>query len=377
MKLVIDENIAYAEEIFSGYGEVILSHGRKITNEMLLDADALIVRSITKVNEELLKNTKVGFVGTATIGVDHIDLAYLAEKSIAFSDAKGCNADAVTEYVYTLVSKFLVSAGWTPRETTLGIIGRGNIGGRIAKLAPYLGLKVLVNDPPLERQGIRYPFASLEQTLLSDIITIHTPLTMTGQDKTFHLLSHANLAKATNVKFLINASRGETADKDALLVLNSERRIPLALDVWENEPYIGADILSAVKFASPHIAGYSLEGKINGTMMMKKALDTYLNRNDDFAIQRPPVENSHIAISSKLPIIDILYEAANYIYKIEKDTALLKKGITMDEMTRGKYFDTLRKQYDLRREFNNYTIELRPYDLEKAIVLRAFRFTVV
>ncbi len=377
MKLVVDENIAYAEETFSGYGEVILSHGRKITNAMLHDADALIVRSITKVNQELLHDTKVKFVGTATIGVDHVDLDYLAEQGIAFSDAKGCNADAVTEYVYTLIAKFLVDNGWTPRETTLGIIGRGNIGSRIAKLAPYLGLKVLVNDPPLQRQGVRYPFASLEDTLQADILTIHTPLTMTGKDKTFHLLSRGTLGKARNIKFLINASRGETADKDALLVLTTERRIPLALDVWENEPHISADILNAVKYASPHIAGYSLEGKINGTMIMKQALDAHLNRTDGFMIASPPVVNNHIVISSERPIIEILNAAAQFVYNIEKDTALLKKGIAMDEMTRGKYFDTLRKEYELRREFTNYTIELRPFNLEKAIMLRAFRFTVV
>ncbi len=377
MKIVVDENISHAEQAFSDYGEVVLVHGRKISNDILQDADVLIVRSITEVNEALLHNTPVQFVGTATIGINHIDLDYLRSRGIAFADAKGCNSDAVTEYVFTAMSKFLVENDLSPFETTIGIIGKGNIGGRIAKLAPSIGLKLLVNDPPLEQSGVRYPFSKLGQTLQADILTIHTPLTMTGEYRTHHLLSKENIDRTENLKYLINASRGETIETAALLDLCTVRGIPLCLDVWENEPSINSRLLELTKYATPHIAGYSLEGKINGTLMMRAAMDTHFNRPSVFTIQAPKVENNRISLNSNKSIIELLTEAAQFVYKIESDTLLLKKGSRMDETPRGKYFDKLRKEYALRREFSNYIIELYPNSREKAEVLRAFRFTVV
>ncbi len=377
MKIVVDENITYAEQAFSGYGDVVLVHGRNISNEILFDADALIARSITEVNEELLRNTAVKFVGTATIGVNHIDLNYLKHAGIGFADAKGSNANAVTEYVYTVIAKFLVENDLSPNETTLGIIGRGNIGGRIAKLARYLGFKLLVNDPPLKRSGVRYPFSKLAQTLQADILTIHTPLTMTGEYKTHNLISRENIDSAKKLKFFINTSRGETAETAALLSIATERKVPLCLDVWENEPFINARLLESAKFATPHIAGYSLEGKINGTLMMRQAMDSFFMNTAKFNITVPKVENNRVVLQSEKSIIELLYEATRYVYKIETDTIALKKGVEMEQMARGKYFDKLRKNYSLRREFSSYMIELEPYNQEKAIVLRAFRFTVV
>lgn len=377
MKLVVDENIAYAEETFSGYGDVVLSHGRKITNEMLHDADALIVRSITRVNQSLLQGTKVKFVGTATIGVDHISLDYLREQGIAFADAKGCNADAVTEYVFTLLLRFLIANHIDPEKLTLGIIGRGNIGSRIARLAPLLGIKLLVNDPPLQRAGVNFPFVSLEEAMQADVVTFHTPLNRDGEDKTEHLVTKDVLAKAERLRYFINASRGEIADTGALLWLKKERYIPLSLDVWENEPAISAELLEAVDTASPHVAGYSLEGKINGTMMMKRALDRFLGRTDTFEIKRPAVTDNRMVLSSAPRVHEILAAAALAIYRVENDTAALKASISFTAEERGKYFDQLRKDYDLRREFDNYILELQPFDSEKAEILRAFRFTVV
>ena len=377
MKLVIDENIAYIRETFAGYGEIVLSHGRKITNELLKDADVLIVRSITNVNAELLQNTNVKFVGTATIGTDHIDKEYLKQNNIAFADAKGCNADAVTEYVYTAISKFLVESGTPSEGVKLGVIGRGNIGGRVVKLAPYLGLKLLVNDPPLQRQGVKYPFVDLQTALSADILTIHTPLYKSGIDKTLHLINSDNIGRTQNIRFLINASRGETAETFALTELTKERKIPLCLDVWENEPKINSELLGLSRFASPHIAGYTLEGKINGTMMMKKALDKFINYSDTFTLLPPLVEDSRIQLQSNKPIIEILYEASRFVYKIEKDTEILKQAAGMPAEESGKYFDSLRRNYELRREFTNYTIELLPYNAQAARVLRMFRFNVV
>ena len=153
MKLIVDENIAFAKEAFSGFGEVKLLNGRSITNHEVIDSDVLIVRSITKVNQELLKNSKIQFVGTATIGTDHIDLNYLKSNKIAFADAKGCNADSVAEYVFTALLKVATVENISLNNKKIGVVGIGNIGSRVVKLAESIGMKVLKNDPPLERKG--------------------------------------------------------------------------------------------------------------------------------------------------------------------------------------------------------------------------------
>jgi len=242
LKIIVDENIVFGEEAFSKFGEVRLLPGRNLNNQILKDAEILIVRSITKVDEELLMNTRIKFVGTATTGNDHVDQKYLSEKSIFFADAKGCNADSVTEYVFTTLMKIASEKNITLKNKTFSVVGVGNIGSIVVKLAESFGMHVLKNDPPLERAGNETDFVSLDEALQADIISLHVPLTKDGIDKTYHLLNSENLKRLREDSILINTSRGEVVDNKALLETIRSRKLKVILDVWENEPNINKEL---------------------------------------------------------------------------------------------------------------------------------------
>ncbi|MCK9425079.1 MAG: 4-phosphoerythronate dehydrogenase [Ignavibacteriaceae bacterium] len=373
MKIVVDENVAFAEEAFSKFGEVRLLHGREIDKSVLKDADALIVRSITKINRTLLEGTSVSFVGTATIGTDHVDLDYLLKNSIGFADAKGCNADAVAEYVFTALFSAVVKQNISLKDKTIGIVGVGNIGSRIVKLAEAYGLKALMNDPPRQKKESNPDFVSLEEILTADIITIHTPLTYEGDDKTFHLFNENNLRQIKEGTIFINASRGEVVDNTALSDLLDENKFTAILDVWENEPNIDQELIKKVLFTTPHVAGYSLEGKINGTKMMIDAMNKFFNKNILWQPQLLKCENAEIEISTSIPVEEILYSLFNKIYNIDEDSNRLKNFSGSDKSL-GKYFDLLRKEYPFRREFTNYSIKADALPAELWTILKAFRF---
>lgn len=358
MKIIVDENISFAEEAFSGLGEVILSHGRKITNEMLKDADALIVRSITNVNEELLKGTEVKFVGTATIGTDHIDLNYLKGNNIAFSSAAGCNSHAVKEYVFTSITYLCNKYGLSLESKSMGIIGIGNIGSKNVKVAEKLGLKVCKNDPPLQRLSGSNEYCSLEEALQCDIITFHVPLNKGGIDNTVHLLNESNLDLMKPGTILINSSRGPVVDNTALKErLESHKDLFVVLDVWEKEPDFDTELLELIELGSPHIAGYSLEGKVNGTTMVYDALCKHLNIEPAWRPTMPPVENNCLLFNPEDNFDKQLYDIFNQVYAVNEDDELMRKTLHEEVGDVGKYFDSLRKNYRLRRELNNYNAD--------------------
>jgi erythronate-4-phosphate dehydrogenase len=337
MKIIVDENIEFGQEAFEQFGEVILSHGRKITNEMLKDAFALIVRSITSVNEELLKGTNVKFVGTATIGTDHLDIEYLDLAKIMHSSAPGCNSFAVTEYVLTALSKISYEQNFNLEDKSLGVIGYGNIGKKITSFAKAIGMNVAVNDPPLEREGFDYDFSTLEEALECDIITLHVPLNKTGIDKTYHLLDEERINNLKPGTILINTSRGAVVDNIALLNrLKNKNDITVVLDVWENEPSINQELLQNVFLGTQHIAGYSYEGKEN-----------------------------------------LLYSITNKIYPIQQDSQTLKSYAELNTAELAKQFDLLRKNYKLRREFNNYFIQTDNLTVQQKSILEKLRFNFV
>jgi len=374
MKIVVDENVAFAEDAFAQFGEVKLLHGRKITHEHLKDVDALIVRSITKINQELLKDTRVRFVGTATIGTDHVDKKSLQEKEIGFADAKGCNADAVAEYIFTALFTTAAKQNISLKDKTIGIVGVGNIGSRIARYAEAYGMKVLLNDPPRARVESNSSFVSLEKILSADIITQHVPLTRKGEDSTFHLLNDRNLALIKEGTVFINASRGEVLDTEALKPLLEKRKFTAVLDVWENEPEIDQELVNRVLFATPHVAGYSLEGKVNGTRMMVEALNKHFNLKVKWTPEMPTIENSIIEIPSALKSEQALSHLFNIIYNIEADSRPLK---TYSGNKMGSFFDLLRKEYPLRREFSNYSVKAEQLSASEKAFLKALRFSFV
>ena len=376
MKLVVDENILFAEEAFAEFDSLHLINGRSIDNKVLSDAEVLIVRSITKVDENLLQNTPVRFVGTATIGTDHIDIEHLLKNKITFADAKGCNADSVAEYVFTALLKIAVDERINLSQKSMGIVGVGNIGSRVARLARALGLKVLINDPPKERGGIGSGYVTLDEILKADIISLHVPLNKSGIDKTVHLLNDQNLKKIKEGTIIINTSRGPVSDNKALLNETRTKHFKLILDVWENEPDINIKLLKITKIGTAHIAGYSLEGKANGTKIIYDSLCENLNKKPVWEPLLKKIKITTCRLDQGETIEEKLYNLFSSIYNIERDDKKLKSIYESGTYKLKEHFDNLRKEYLVRREFSNYTVTLPHNYLKFKPILEAFRFKV-
>ena len=376
MKIVADMNIPSVEKCFAHLGEVSTFAGREITPEIVKDADVLLVRSITKVNESLLAGSSVKFVATATIGVDHIDQEFLANQGIGFSSAPGSNATSVAEYVVAALLELAQSHEMKLAGKSIGIVGYGNVGSRVAKRASALGMKVVINDPPLQRKTQDEKFRSLDEILDCDFITLHTPLTKSGEDVTFHLADRHFFDKLKDGVFLLNTSRGGVVETSAIKEsLDSGKLGAACLDVWEGEPVVDMELLSMVDIATPHIAGYSFDGKIKGLMMIYQACCEHF----DIEAQR---EISEVLPEPIVPSIDcaeyegsdqeILAQIVSTVYSIlSDDSNMLKLPIIASEK-RGEFFDKLRKNYPVRREFSNTTIINATSEIES--VLRGIEF---
>ncbi len=276
MKIVIDKFVPYLAEVLAPYAEVVEVDGREFPKEILGDADGLVVRTRTRCNEALLGGAcKLRFVGTATIGYDHIDRPWLASQGIRFTSAAGCNSRAVLQWVAAALAHLSAKQGWTPQERTVGVVGVGHVGRLVADYARSWGFRVLCSDPPREQAeglGRGEGFVPLEELLSqSDIVTLHTPLTRTGNHPTLHLANHTTLALMHDGATLLNASRGEVADTAALL--DNAHRLTLCIDTWEGEPdNINRNLLQVAEIATPHIAGYSAQGKANASAIVLDAL---------------------------------------------------------------------------------------------------------
>jgi len=374
LRLIVDENIAFADKAFGQFGKVNLMPGREITNSSLIDTDVLIVRSITNVNEELLKNTPVKFVGTATIGTDHIDLDYLSNKDIFFADAKGCNAYSVSEYVVASLLNLAVRFEFSLKDKSIGIVGVGNVGSKVAAFTEALGMNVLLNDPPLQRSGDKRNFVELADILNCDIISLHTPLNLDGIDKTFHLLNIDNLKKLKDGTILINTSRGAVINNLDLHNAIEKKKIKVLLDVWENEPDVNIELLKKVLIGTPHIAGYSYEGKINGTKIIYNSLCEFLGLEKNFSFDLSSPLNSKLRLINSDKIENAMENLVSNIYSIKNDDIKMREMIMMDIDKRIKHFDLQRKKYPKRREFNNYTIETTRLSKSIKETLKKLRF---
>jgi erythronate-4-phosphate dehydrogenase len=377
MKLVVDENIPQGKEAFGTFGNVVFSAGREITNNLLKDADALIVRSITQVNEELLKKTPVKFVGTATIGTDHIDKNYLEKSGICFADAAGCNAFSVAEYVICAINQYLTTTKKSFSEMTIGVVGCGNVGSKVVEFSKALGMNVLINDPPLERISSEKKFCSFDDTLSADIITFHVPLNKTGIDKTVHLLNETNIGKIKSRAMLINSSRGPVVKNDSLLKrLKEKDDLFSVLDVWEGEPALNEELLDIVNIGTPHIAGYSYEGKMNGTAIIYNKLCDFLKKEKNWKPVYPPIEKTNFLFNTQNNFEEEFNKLTSGIYNILFDNKNLKDSLSVEKELRPKYFDDLRKKYYIRREFKNYSIGLSQNDEKTKEILTNLRFTL-
>ncbi len=363
MRIVADENIPYVHEAFDRLGTVETRTGRALTAEDVADADVLLVRSVTKADANLLGSSNVRFVGTATIGTDHIDQAYLASRGIAFGSAAGSNANSVAEYVMAqlLVMGRRLGIDW--RGKTLGVVGVGNIGTLVVRNAEALGMRVLQNDPPRARAEGPDAFVDLDTVCAeADVITMHTPLNREGPDKTVHLFDADRLATLRPDVLVMNAGRGPVIDNAALRDALEQGRIRAAcLDVWETEPDVDAGLLSKVAVASPHIAGYSFDGKVAGTKMLFDAVCAHLDLSETWdpaeALPPPPVPKLEIDATGQEESC-LLRETVRTVYDIEADDARMRKLLDLPEDRRPAYFDTLRKEYPIRREFHNTAVTL-------------------
>jgi erythronate-4-phosphate dehydrogenase len=356
MRIVADPNIPFVQEAFGPLGEVRLVPGREITAQAVRDADALLVRSVTPVNAALLDGSTVRFVATATIGIDHVDQKYLSMKGIGFASAQGSNANSVAEYVVAAMLEMARRQKFRLRDKTLGVIGVGHVGSRVVRNAQALGMRVLQNDPPRARAEKGSPFVPLERLLAeADSLTLHVPLTREGPDATFHLFDKDRLATLRLRKpILINTSRGAVVNnKELLKAIDGEWLGGVVLDVWENEPDISPELLDVVDLGTPHIAGYSFDGKMNGTRMIYEAACKFFKLQPIWTpnLPPPPVPHIELTVSSGEDAEEVLRRIVQHIYDIIADDAALRKSILT--------FDKLRAEYPIRREFFNTELVLR------------------
>jgi erythronate-4-phosphate dehydrogenase len=346
MKLVIDENIPAAEALFGEFGELSLLPGREITNARVLDADVLLVRSVTPVNRELLNDSAVGFVGSCTAGVDHIDQQYLAHTGIHFAHAPGANARSVVEYVLSALCRLGTDFGRVRPGMSVGIFGLGNVGGRLYRLLTDCGFDCIGYDPYIEQQSGMALASDPGQLLQADIITLHTPLTRNNDHPTYHLFGPAELASLPQNAILVNSSRGAVVDNRALVQLLPQRRdLAVVLDVWEHEPLIDRALMGLTALATPHIAGYSYDGKLLGAEMVCQQLRNWCDT-------APGSNDTIIHEAEALPLNgswEALCQRMLSVYDIAEDDKRMRAALS-EEDNYGPVFEQLRRDYPLRRE---------------------------
>lgn len=344
--IIADRHIPYLEILTQEGIEIILLNPHEITRSKILEtrAEGLLIRTRTQVNSELLEGSNVHFVGTATIGTDHIDTSWCKSRGIEVVSAPGCNAGGVMQYVASALAQYFITFKLNPERLTLGIVGYGNTGKLSAKVGKAFGMKVLVNDPPLADAGFLENNTSLLQLLSEcDIVTLHVPFTRQGAYPTHYLINKENIKYLKSNSLLINTSRGGVVDEKALLEFKTQHPgFHFILDVWENEPNLSNEVLEKAFLATPHIAGYSLDGKRNASQLIFNALMKHFGLMGDIVLPEipPPVEPE-----IKSPH---LIEAILKAYPITEDDACLR--------SQPGHFEKLRSNYQFRHEFQHFTL---------------------
>jgi len=380
MKIVADANIPFVRECFCSLGHVELVDGRGMTPQTVAGADALLVRSVTPVGPQLLDGSAVRFVGTATIGYDHVEIDYLRRRGIAFASAPGSNANSAAEYVIAALLEIAARRGIDLRGSSIGIIGAGNVGSRVAEKCTALGMELRLNDPPLARETGQPKYLPIEALFDCDFVTLHTPLTFEGPDKTYHLADAAFFRSLKKGCIFVNASRGAVVEAGALKAAILGRRLgAVVLDVWENEPQIDTQLVGMVDIGTPHIAGYSLDGKIAGMMMIYHAACDYFgatpNRKAEDFLPAPPVPELTLEAGAAGEQ-QIVATAVKAVYDIARDDARLRLIRNARSHKTGEFFDNLRKEYPVRREFQNTSIVLSAANPSLRHKLAGVGFTV-
>ena len=374
MLIVADENIPLLDAFFQGFGEIRRYPGRSLDAASVREADILLVRSVTKVDRHLLEGSRVQFVGTCTIGTDHLDLDYFDQVGIRWSSAPGCNARGVVDYVLGSLLTLADLEGASLPERVYGVVGAGQVGGRLVSVLRALGWKVMVCDP-LRQAAEGGDYVELDTLLQAcDVISLHTPLERGGQYPTWHLLGPAELAKLRPGAWLINASRGAVVDNGALRALLQQRDdLHAVLDVWEGEPQVDLQLADLCTVATPHIAGYSLDGRQRGTAQIYRALCQHLGVNEVIQLAdllpRPPV--AQIALDAEVELQWALAMLCRAVYDPRRDDADFRRSLSEDVQHQRAAFDALRKHYPPRREIEGLSVRIRGSSPELARLIDA------
>lgn len=377
MKIVADQNIPFVKEAYSDFGEVVAVSGRSIDRKIIADADMLLVRSVTPVTAELLAGSSIKFVATATIGIEHIDRACLEKNGIGFAYAPCSNAASVAEYVIAAILLMAKKAGRRPSDMVLGIIGVGNIGSRLQVCAETMGMRCLLNDPPKKRMlksgGDLY--RPIEEVLgRSDIVSLHVPLETGGSNPTYHLVDDAFLQRMKQGAVLINTSRGKIMNDDSLKKYHAKLG-GLVFDVWNNEPHIDPALCALADIATPHIAGYSFDGKINGAVMIYQSACAFFRMLPRWNYREILQEKGGMIDCAGCP--EPVYDAILKTVPILRDSSFLKKTVFIAAEERGTCFETLRTTYPKRLEFTHFSVACDKSREQEAAILSKLGFEVV
>lgn len=356
MKIIIDDKIPYIKGAFEDVAEVIYLAGSKTTTETVHDADALVTRTRTICNEKLLAESAVKFIATATIGFDHIDTHYCETAGVKWTNAPGCNSKSVEQYIASTLMVLAETHQLSLNELTIGVVGVGNVGSKVARFCQLLGMKVLLNDPPRERIEGSTDFVSLDVIKQqADIISLHVPLNMVGEDATFHLCDEAFFSSLQTKPILINSCRGEVIETQAVkMALKSHQIAAFVCDCWENEPDIDLELLTLTQIATPHIAGYSRDGKALGTTMSVRAISEFfqlgLNNWEPLGVELPA--NPMLQLDGTgCTEQELIAKTILATYDIRTDDALFR--------SKPELFEQYRGDYPVRREFPAYTIQAK------------------
>lgn len=374
MHILADENIPLVDEFFAGFGEIRRMPGRSINRAALENVDVLLVRSVTRVDREMLEGSAVRFVGTCTIGTDHLDLDYFEQAGIEWASAPGCNARGVVDYVLGSLLALSEVRGEALARRRFGVVGAGEVGGRLLEVLRGLGWDVRVCDPPRQVREAG-DFVSLDEILAEcDVISLHTPLTLGGDWPTFHLFDQARLSRLRPGTWLINASRGAVVDNAALRDLLLQRPdLEAVLDVWEGEPQVDVALAGLCRIATPHIAGYSLDGKLRGTAQIYAALCAA--RGVEPAIElaqlMPGPALTELAFASSADPAEMLATLCRAVYDPRRDDADFRRSLPGDEAQRRAGFDLLRKQYPPRREIDCLKVRIGGHNPVLATIVEA------
>lgn len=371
MKFIIDSKIPFINGVLEPFGSVHYVPGNEISPEIIKDADVLIIRTRTQCNEHLLAGSSVKFIATATIGYDHIDTGFCKKAGITWVNAPGCNSVSVMQYIIAALFSMAARKGFQLAGKTIGIVGVGQVGSKVAKACSQLGMNVLLNDPPRERAGDAENFSSLRDIQeKADIITFHVPLSLTGDDYTFHLADKRFFESLQKQPVVINTSRGEIFDTSATISAIQNRLVSgVVIDCWENEPDPNPELLQLVDIATPHIAGYSKDGKANATQLCVQAVSRYFGLGiDNWQPEaltpplNPVIEFSGSCISEE----DFVAHAVLATYDIDSDDKTFRENPSR--------FENLRNNYPVRREFTAYKINPEQVTEKTAGILLALGF---